>query len=265
MISTSARYHLLTSNPIRTKETIESDPAYKRETDYYLANISKVKTIDEFVNNYRLFNYAMKAYGLQEMAYGKAFMKKMLEEGVASPTSMANKLTDSRYKEFVSAFDFAAKGSAATSASAATTVTVSKYMVQTLEMNEGKQNEGVQLALYFKRKASTVKTTMGLLADKALLKFVQTTFNIPTSASRADLDVQVRNLEKQIDIKDLQDPKKVEKLIQRFTVMWDMNNAAPQTTSPVLSLFNQGQTNDGVVGISADLMMSISKLRLGGM
>lgn len=264
MISTSARYHLLTSNPIRTKETIEKDAAYKRETDYYLANISKIKTIDEFVNNYRLFNYAMKAHGLQDMAYGKAFMKKMLEEGVTDPKSMANKLTDSRYKEFVSAFDFAAKGSVAASSAAATSGTVSKYMVQTLETNEGKQNEGVQLALYFKRKASTVQTTMGLLADKAILKFVQTTFNIPASASKADIDVQVRNLEKRIDIKDLQDPKKVEKLIQRFTAMWDMNNAPVTATSPVLSLFDQGQNNDGV-GVSVDLMMSISKLRLGGM
>ena len=60
---------------------------------------------------------------------------------------------------------------------------------------------------------------MGLLADKALLKFVQTTFSIPEAASRADLDIQVRNLEKHLNVKDLQDPKKVDKLIQRFSAM----------------------------------------------
>ena len=99
-----------------------------------------------------------------------------------------------------------------------------------LEKKEGEQNQGVQIAMYFKRKASSVTTTMGILADKALLKFVQTTFGIPESASKADLDIQVRNLEKHLNVADLQDPKKVDKLIQRFSAMWDVNNTSIATT-----------------------------------
>ena len=72
-------------------------------------------TIEEFVDDYRLFNYAMKAYGLQDMAYAKAFMVKVLEEGVDDPNSFANKLTDKRYAEFAKAFNFAKHGADATS------------------------------------------------------------------------------------------------------------------------------------------------------
>ena len=260
MISTSTRYQIITNNLARTKGVIEKDPVVKRETDYYNATIKSIKTIDEFVKNDRVFKYAMKAYGLEDMAYGKALIKKLLKEGVTNPLSMANKMSNPLYKEFAKAFDFAGKGAAATSTASATTVTVQKYVQQTLEQQEGKDNQGVQLALYFKRKASSVTTTMGILADKALLKFVQTTFNIPEAASRADLDIQVRNLEKVLNVKDLQDPKKVEKLIQRFSAMWDMNNATSATMSPVLTLFN----NSSEQGMSLDLMMSIAKLRLGG-
>jgi hypothetical protein len=174
---------------------------------------------------------------------------------------MANKMSNPLYKEFAKAFDFKAKGAAATSAASATTEAVQKYVQLTLEKKEGEQNQGVQLAMYFKRKASSVTTTMGLLADKALLKFVQTTFNIPQNASKADLDIQVRNLEKHINIKDLQDPKKVDKLIQRFNAMWDVTNPTAMTTSPVLTLFDQSSPQQG---FSVDLMMSITKLRLGG-
>jgi hypothetical protein len=138
---------------------------------------------------------------------------------------------------------------------------VQKYVQMALEKKEGEQNQGVQLAMYFKRKASSVTTTMGILADKALLKFVQTTFGIPESASKADLDIQVRNLEKHLNVKDLQDPKKVDKLIQRFSAMWDMNNTSIATMSPVLTLFDQSSVQEG---FSVDLMMSITKLRLGG-
>ncbi|WP_445503586.1 DUF1217 domain-containing protein [Microvirga sp. G4-2] len=260
MVSTSTRYQIITTNLTRTKALIEKDPVVKRETDYYNATIKNIKTIDEFIKNDRVFKYAMKAYGLEDMAYGKALIKKLLQEGVSNPLSMANKMSNPLYKEFAKAFDFAGKGAAATSAASATTEAVQKYVQQTLEQQEGKDNQGVQLALYFKRKASSVKTTMGILADKALLKFVQTTFNIPEAASRADLDIQVRNLEKVLNVKDLQDPKKVDKLIQRFSAMWDMNNVTSTTMSPVLTLFNQSNEQ----GMSIDLMMSIAKLRLGG-
>ncbi|HZH11264.1 MAG TPA: DUF1217 domain-containing protein [Microvirga sp.] len=260
MVSTSARYQIITANMTRTKALIEKDPVVKRETDYYNATIKTIKTIDEFVKNDRVFKYAMKAYGLEDMAYGKALIKKLLQEGVTNPLSMANKMSNPLYKEFAKAFDFAGKGAAATSAASATTEAVQKYVQQTLEKQEGSANQGVQLALYFKRKASSITKPMQILADKALLKFVQTTFGIPEAASRADLDLQVRNLEKFLKVEDLQDPAKVDRLIQRFNVMWDMKNAAPETLSPVLGLFNQTSER----GVSVDLMMSIAKLRLGG-
>lgn len=260
MISTMTRYQMLQTNAALTKTLTQNDTMVKRDTEYYLANISKVKTIDDFVKDYRLFSYAMKAYGLEDMIYAKAFIKKVLTEGVTDTKSMANKMTDPRYKEFAKAFDFVAKGDKATSQASATTQAVSKYYQQTLEKKEGEQNEGVRLALYFKRKASSVTTTMGLLGDKAILKFIQTTFNIPTGASKADLDLQVRNIEKHLNIKDLQDPKKVDKLIQRFSAMYDMNNVSAATAAPVLTLFSE----PAEAGVSVDLMMSISKLRLGG-
>jgi hypothetical protein len=261
MFSTSTRYQIVSNDLTRTKDQIAKDPVVKRETAYYEANIKKIKTIDEFIKNDRLFKYAMKAYGLEDMTYGKALIKKLLQEGVSKPTSMANKMSNPLYKEFAKAFDFAGKGAAATSQASATTQAISKYLQQTLEQKEGDQNGGVRMALYFKRKASSVTSTMGLLADKALLQFVQTTFNIPQNASKADLDIQVRNLEKHINIKDLQDPKKVDKLIQRFNAMWDVTNPSMATTAPVLTLFDQSSPQQG---FSVDLMMSIAKLRPGG-
>ena len=78
-----------------------------------------------------------------------------------------------------------------------------------------------------------------------------------------DEDVKFADLlpkEKHIDIKDLQDPKKVDKLIQRFSAMWDMNNSTLEEVAPVLTLFSEPTE----AGISVDLMMSITKLRRGG-
>ena len=89
-----------------------------------------MKSIDDFVKNDRLFTYAMKAFGLGDMAYAKAFMVKALKEGVSDPDSFANKLTDKRYAEFVSAFNFAALGANATSYNPAQQGVTNNYSVQ---------------------------------------------------------------------------------------------------------------------------------------
>ena len=103
MISTSVRYQMITTNLARSKELIEKDPAVKRETEYFKANISKVTSIDAFLKNDRLYKYAMKAYGLEDMAFGKGLIRKLLQEGVTNPLSMANKMTNPLYKEFATA------------------------------------------------------------------------------------------------------------------------------------------------------------------
>lgn len=65
-----------------------------------------MKTVDEFLKNDRLYQYAMKAYGLEDMIYAEAFMKKVLESNPTDANSFANKLTDKRYRDFAAAFSF---------------------------------------------------------------------------------------------------------------------------------------------------------------
>lgn len=48
----------------------------------------------------------MKAYGLEDMTYGKAFMRKVLESDLSDSSSFANSLTDKRYLQFAEAFNF---------------------------------------------------------------------------------------------------------------------------------------------------------------
>ena len=96
MLSTFTSYQLIARDIPKAIDQVEAQPITKRDTDYYLANIGSVKTIDDFVKNTRLFTYAMKAFGLGEMTYAKAFMRKVLTEGIDKNDSFANTLTDPR-------------------------------------------------------------------------------------------------------------------------------------------------------------------------
>ena len=82
--------------------------------------------------------------------------------------------------------------------------------------------------------------------------------HLPGEFAGADVEKQAALIEKTIDVKDLQDPEKVGKLLERFTIMWEMQN--PSTTYDPLAVFGSSSG----YGISADLLISINSLKLGG-
>ena len=109
MISTYLGYVTATKDMTSTLARIAKQQTVKSDQQYYDEHIGKIKNVDEFLADHRLYNYAMKAYGLEDMAYAKAFMKKVLTSDLSDANSFANKLTDSRYRQFAAAFNFGGK------------------------------------------------------------------------------------------------------------------------------------------------------------
>lgn len=255
--STSATYAYLAKDLTKSLSAEAKDAQVARETKYYQDNIGKVKSVDDFMKDTRLFNYAMKAYGLEDMAYAKGFMKKVLNEGVTDKSAFANKLTDTRFKAFATAFNFETLGEYTTTTQAATTGVVDKYVRQTLEDSVGEQDEGTQLALYFQRMAPTVTSAYGLLGDTALWTVVKTVYGFPSEMSSADIDKQKKAVDAKLNVADLQDPAKVDKLLKRFAAVWDATSSSA-AYSPILELFSSSSAT------STDVTMSILSLKTGG-
>lgn len=262
MLTTLASYRLASTNLNRSLAAAAEQPQVARETEYYRDNIGNVKSIDDFMADDRLFKYAMKAYGLEDMNYAKAFMRKVLTEGIDTNKSFANTLADPRYKEFAKVFDFKSYGETTTQWPDVKQGTIDRYMRQTVEEDAGDQNgEGVRLALYFERNAAKITSPMAILADKALLKVAQTALGLPESMSLLDLDKQVDMISKKLDVADFQDPEKVKDFLTRFSAMYDINNAeATASQSPAVILMSQPTESF----ISVDLLTNLQKLKLGG-
>jgi len=260
MLSTIADYTRLTKDMGKSLTQVAAQPDVSRDTDYFLSHIGNVKTIDDFLKDYRLYSYAMKAHGLSDMTYAKAFMRKVLTEGVSNSNSFANKLSDSRYREFAKTFNFQLLGSKATQTSAAQTGTATQYVQQTMEEDAGDQNEGVRLALYFTRKAASIKGPFQILADKALTQVVQTALGLSPNISAADIDKQASLLSKLVNFSDFQDPAKVGRFAQRFAAMWDASRASTEASSnPALILIGQSTP----AGLDSDMLTKLQMLRLG--
>ena len=261
MLTATVNFRLITENITRTLERTAAKPDVARQTEYYLENIGKVKNVDDFLKDTRLFNYAMKAHGLEDMTYAKAFMRKVLEEGTDENDSFANSLVDKRYRDFAETFNFARYGTATTSFERTQQGTVDKYMRQTLEEDAGAQDEGVRLALYFQRKAPGIDSVYSLLADPALLKVTQTVLGLSEATGALDIDRQAAMISKRLDIEDFKDPEKLSKLLTRFTGMWEAQKAPDFAANSAATILIGGGVQ---FGISGNLLASLQNLRLGG-
>lgn len=256
MSSTFTDYRLIAANLPKALERKASETSVKREVDYYRSHIGAVKSIDDLLADTRLFKFAMKAYGLEEMDYAKAFMRKALKEGVDDKASFANRLSDVRYKDFVQTFDFKTYGEDTTTRPAVRTATVDAYVRQSLESDAGAEDEGVRLALYFKRKAPQIGSALDILADKALGEVVRTALGLPAETARADIDAQAALINRKLNVASLQDPVALETFIRRFTALWDVQSDAVQ--SPTLTLFSAPSRD-----MDTGLLLKLQSIRLG--
>lgn len=261
MLSTATVYRTISSNLDRSLSTISNKPEVQREIAYYKSKIGSIKSIDDFMGDTRLYNFVMKAFGLGDMAYAKAFVRKVLEGGIDDSDSLANKLTDLRYRDLVTTFNFARYGDATTVFDRAQQGVIDKSIRQNLEETTGKDSEGARMALYFSRKAPSLTSVYGILADKALLQVTLTKLQLPDSFSLLSLDKQAEILSSKINLADFKDSTKLDKFVNTFTILWDIKNPPAQTTTPITNIL-PSYGSAGTIGL--DLLSSLQRLRLGG-
>jgi hypothetical protein len=245
MSNTTTTYLSIADNLSRYQKLEAQQPAVKTATAYYRANIGKVRTIDAFVGDYRLLSYALQAYGLGDQIHNTALIKKVLEQGTSNPKALANTLPNPAWKAFAKAFNFSAAGAAAPTSSASVATATGNYVEQQLEADQGANNVGVELALYFKRVAPSITSTYGILADKNLLQVVQTVFGLAPTSSAGQIDKEAKAIQKLVPVADLRDPVKLNKLVARFTAAYDAKYGPASGATTSLTV-NNGNTTSNV-------------------
>ena len=175
MISTYLSYDLINRDIRGNLERISTSAQVAREREYYNDNIGKITTIDDFLKDYRLYSYAMKAHGLEDMIYAKAFMKKVLESDLSDTDSFANRLTDQRYRQFAASFQFSSDTAMVQTTRQIDTV------IDSFKQSAADEAESVAVeTAYYKAKIGSVTSVDQLLGDERLRNYVLKAFDLDT-------------------------------------------------------------------------------------
>lgn len=232
------------------KKNLEAD------VEAFSAGLPRIKTVDDLLKNQDVLLLGIRAFGLENLLSDKKAFASALK-GNTNALKFENTDEKVRFESFKAIFAFDDKGNAA-SASLLKDIdkTVQNYIRNILEVDIGQEDNNVRLALNFQRRAADIKSAYDILADDALAAVVRKAFGIPPESAAADIDAQARLILSKIDIKDFEDPAKVEKLINRFLLISDAEAGA--AGSPILSLFDGGADQGDMI---YDILQAQAKVR----
>lgn len=234
-----AGWAFLTRTQDAQKQAYEKSPAIVREADYFRENIGKIETAEQLVSDRTLLKVALGAFGLDGDLDNKFFVKKVLEEGSLSSSSLANRLADKRYVEFASAFGFGDYDVPRTKISTFADEILESYNTRQFEIAVGDQNESMRLALSAERELSSIAQSTNsndgkwftIMGTPPLRSVFETAFNLPTSFGTLDIDKQLEVFKERSDrilgtdeIDQFSDPEIMEEITRVFLARSEIQN-----------------------------------------
>ncbi|MDV7144782.1 DUF1217 domain-containing protein [Tropicimonas sp. TH_r6] len=241
----------------RTLETQQE--AHKQglqsDTEYFSENIGNVRTVDDLLADRKLLTVALGAFGLDDDINNTFFIRKVLEEGTSDSESLANKLSDSTYLEFSTAFGFGEGIPPRTTLSGFAEEVTSAYESYQFETDVGDQNEDFRLALYAERELPDVASEdtsndtkwFTIMGSTPLRTVFETALGLPDSFASLDIDVQLKTFKAKAEqtfgtseVSDYLDPQLQDELTSTFLLRSELKNGAQSLTSANTALILLG-------------------------
>lgn len=231
-------------------KAFSNSPAILTDTQYFTENIGKIDTAEDLVADRRLLRVALGAFGLQDDIDNKFFIKKILEEGSLNTDSLANKLSDERYKDLTRAFGFDLGVPRSKISDFASNITA-QYRQMQFEVAVGEQDDSMRQAMNASRAlsdlvtAGTSETTkwFEIMGNPPLRSVFETALGLPDAFAQLDLDRQLEvfqdrsNSQLGIDsLSELADPEVLDKLVQRFLLRSQIESYQSSISSGSIAL-----------------------------
>lgn len=236
------------------KDAVAASPATKRELDYFRERIGGVTEAKDIVEDFTLLKVVLGAFGLQDDQANRFFIRKVLEEGTADRDSLANKLSDPRYKAMSEAFGFADPGGPRTTLPGFADRITSAYRDQTFEVAVGEIDPDMRLALGLSRELDRIVDSFGsdnarwfgAIGAPPVRAVFDAALGFPDSFAALDIDQQVSMFRARSEavfgvseIGDFAQPDIQAALRDRFLLMSQINGGGARgAAAPVLSLLS---------------------------
>ena len=208
-------------------------PEIKRAIDGFRAGVAKATSVDALLRDPRVLEVLLTANGLGDQTSRPALARKALMSDLTDPQSVANRITDSRWKPAIQTYDFANRGLDVIKDPRVIDRLASGYAEVKWRKSLDATTPGLSNALTFRAQAGKVTSALQILGDPVLRDVVTTALRIPKQIAFQPLTAQENAITVRLKIEKLSDPKFVEAFAQRYLLAAAENAAG--TSKPDLT------------------------------
>lgn len=256
------------------KQAFTSSPENTRDETYFRQNIGKVETAEQLVSDRRLLKVALGAFGLGDDINNRFFIQKVLQDGTAESSALANKLADKAYARLSAAFGFGEGAAPSTQGEGFADTILAAYNDRQFEIAVGAQDETLRLAMNARRELSALAGTassddtkwFNIMGSPPLREVFETVLGLPSSFAALDLDQQLNILRNKTDallgdgeIGQFSDPEALDALIRRYLLRAQAESGSYSLLTPGAGALRllQGATASGP-GMASSLLSLLS-------
>lgn len=240
---------------------LSQNAVQQRDEAYFREKIGSIDTAEQLVADRRLLSVALGAFGLENDINNKFFIRKVFESSILEPKSLANKLSDKRYKEMAETFGFGTFSTPSTKLSTFADTILTKFRQQSFETSVGEVNGSMRIALYAERalpelaQKNQSQTTKWytVIGSEPLRNLFQTVFNLPSSFGMLDVDQQLGTLQKKAktmfgsdSVNQFTNPETMQKLLRNYIVRAEIANGTIGSTTKGASALQLLQTSQNL-------------------
>lgn len=147
----------------------------------------------------RLLEVALGAFGLQDDINNKFFIRKILEEGTTASDALANRFSDTRYKDLSSAFGLGPGEQSKIQDPAFSQEIIARFQASSFEIATGEQDESMRIALFVQREIPDLASDdmsndakwFTVMGQPPLRAAFEKALNLPSSFGGVDVDQQL--------------------------------------------------------------------------
>ena len=216
-------------NQTQDVKATAAQPTVQHAIAAFTAGVQKATSVKQLLNNPAVMQVLLTANGLADQLNFTALAQKALTSNLKDPKSLANTLTDTRWKSVAQTYNFATKGLSVIQNPATISTLANAYAEVTWRKSLDAQTPGLSNALTFRAEASTITSVDQILGDSVMRNVVTTALGLPLEIAIQPLTTQEKAISSRIDIKQFKDPKFVETFVQRYLIA---NNSSTNPNAP---------------------------------
>lgn len=222
-------WKFLKSTYDQQKSSYMKSPDIARDLNKAQTTLGSVSSVDDLISDRANLKIVLGAFGLETDLDNKYFIRKIIESDMSDPKSLANRMSDERYKNLANSLSNLTNNGAITASGSQKII--QNFSDKSFEAAVGQQSNEMRLALNAERElGKLVGSTSSentkwykILGNPPIREVMQTFLRLPSSISNLDLETQKETFADKLksrlgleELSDFQDPKLMERLVQGY-------------------------------------------------